>query len=42
MQIDHYFLNINMHDLCVYKYNNNMYTYNYMTISSWKGKELNE
>lgn len=31
-----------MHHLCVYKYNNNMYTYNYMTISSWKGKELNE
>lgn len=31
-----------MHPFYVYKYNNNMYTYNYMNISQWKDKELNE
>lgn len=41
-QIYHYLLDINMHPFYVYKYNNNMYTYNYMNISQWKDKELNE
>ena len=42
MQIDHYFLDINMHHLYVYKYNIDKYAYNYMNISQWKDKELNE
>lgn len=41
MQIYYYFLDINMHHLYVYKYIDK-YTYNYMNISQWKDKELNE